>query len=353
MLIAQVFSNLRRHLERTLQPDFDLCQLADKGLAHWHVRLEGTGLLARIPKQSQMGMGPLDNLAYEAACFQRAAACGHVPRLDRIIPPSDELPWGALLVEEITGTPATSPDHVAAIMQTLASIHVLPVPTASERAPLLSESDPLDGMLRLVLAQSVYLDQPLISEPSRRTITKRLNDLTVTAPKICDSLAPRLITFDAHPGNFLIAPTGKAVLVDLEKLRYSYPPLDLAHATLYTSTTWDVDASFSLSTAQVARAYEVWMSAAGTIAEPYLAALVPLRELMWLWSVTWCAKWLTESMKPKHASGAGGEDWSQANSDASLIQHVRSRVDDYLSISTINQVLSEFKELDRLFAHSS
>lgn len=310
-------------------------------------------MLARIPKQSQMGLGPLDNLAYEAACFQRAAACSHVPRLDRVIPPSDDLPWGALLVEEITGSPADGPDHVATIMQALASLHVLPVPTASERAPLLSESDPLVGMLRLVLAQSVYLDHPLISDPSRRRIAKRLNDLTATAPQICDGLAPRLITFDAHPGNFLITPTGEAVLVDLEKLRYSFPPLDLAHATLYTSTTWDVDASFSLSTAQVASAYEVWMSAAGAIAEPYLAALVPLRELMWLWSVTWCAKWLTESVKPKHASGAGGEDWSQANSDASLIQHVRSRVDDYLSISTISQVLSEFNELDRLFAHSS
>ena len=141
--------------------------------------------------------------------------------------------------------------------------------------------------------------------------------------------------------------------VDLEKLRYSYPPLDLAHATLYTSTTWDVDASFTLSTAQIARAYEVWLSTAGEMAEPYLVAFVPLRELMWLWSVTWCAKWLTESEKPKHASGAGGEDWSQANSDASLIRHVRSRVDDYLTISTIDRVLDEFNELDRLFAHSS
>jgi len=353
MLNAEMPSNLRRQLQRTLQCDIDICRLNDKGLAHWHYRLKGTGLLARIPKQSQMGLGPQENLAYEAACFQRTVACGHVPRLDRVIQPSQELPWGALLVEEITGFPADDPVHVATIMKTLASIHVLPVPTADERAPLLSESDPLDGMFRLVLAQSVYLDHPLISEPSRHTITKRLNDLTAAVPKICDGLAPRLITFDAHPGNFLITPTGKAVLVDLEKLRYSYPPLDLAHATLYTSTTWDVDASFSLSTAQVARAYEVWMSAAGAIAEPYLAALIPLRELMWLWSVTWCAKWLTESVKPKHASGAGGEDWSQANSDASLIRHVRSRVDDYLTISTIDRILDEFNEMDRLFAHPS
>jgi len=327
--------------------------MSDKGLAHWHVRLKGTGLLARIPKQSQMGLGPLENLTYEAACFHRAAACGHVPRLDRVIPPSDELPWGALLVEEITGSPADNPDHMAAIMEALASIHVLPIPSTSERPPLLSASDPLDGMLRLVFEQSIYLDHPLVSEHSRRSIKERLKNLSTTLHQACVGLEPRLITFDAHPGNFLITPMGKAVLVDLEKLRYSYPPLDMAHATLYTSTTWDVDASFALSPTQVARAYEVWMSAAGTIAEPYLAALVPLRELMWLWSVTWCAKWLTESVKPKHASGAGGEDWSQANSDASLIRHVRSRVDDYLAISTVNQVLAEFNELDRLFTHSS
>jgi len=345
--------SLRLELQRTLQRDLDICPIEDKGLAHWHVLLVGTGLLARIPKQSQMGLGPFENLAYEAACFKRTFACGHVPRLDYAVQPTLGLPWGALLVEEIIGAPANSPDHVAPIMQALASIHLLPIPVACERTPILNENDPLVGMLRLVLAQSVYLDHPLIPKVSCNTITKRLNALSATIPEICDGIAPRLITFDAHPGNFLITPTGKAMLVDLEKLRYSYPPLDLAHATLYTSTTWDVDASFTLSTAQIARAYEVWISAAGAIAEPYLAALVPLRELMWLWSVTWCAKWLTESVKPKHASDAGGEDWSQANSDASLIRHVRSRVDDYLSISTINQVLSEFNELDRLFAHSS
>lgn len=350
MLSAQESANLRLYLEQALQCDLKICQLDDKGLAHWHVRLEGTGLLARIPKQSQMGLGPRDNLAYEAACFQRAAACGHVPRLDRVIYPTDQLPWGALLVEEITGSPANSPDHVAAIMQALAAIHALPVPLVRARAPLLSATDPLEAMLGLVRAQAVYLDHPLISELSRRTLKMRLEKLSQTIPQACDGLESRLITFDAHPGNFLITPTGKAVLVDLEKLRYSYPPLDLAHATLYTSTTWDVDASFALSMAQVVHAYEVWISAAGTLAAPYLAGFVPLRELMWLWSVTWCAKWLTESVKPKQASGAGGEDWSQANSDAALIQHVRSRVDDYLAMPTIHRVLAELNTLDRLFA---
>lgn len=353
MPVPDLISNLQFQLQQKFHLVPEISRLNDKGLAHSHFRLNGTGLLARIPKQSQMGLSPTDNLAYEAACFRRAQLCGHVPRLHSVIAPNGGLSWGALLVEEIFGSLADGSFCVEPIMQALASIHVLPVPSVLERAPLLSESDPLDNMLRLVLAQSAYLDHPLISEASRRMLHERLQTLHKSISKACARLAPRLITFDAHPGNFLITPVGKAILVDLEKLRYSYPPLDLAHATLYTSTTWDVEASFSLSTTEVARAYEVWMSAVGAVAEPYLTAFVPLRELMWLWSVSWCAKWLTESVKSKQEMGAGGEDWAQANSDASLIRHVRSRVDDYLSISTIDRVLNEFNELDRLFGHSS
>lgn len=350
MLMTDMLPVLQRHLEQSLQRKLEICPLDDKGLAHWHVRLVGTGLLARIPKQSQMGLNPVDNLAYEAACFEAAAPCGLVPRLNRVMAPSDTLPWGALLVEEIAGAPANSPNHVAPIMQTLASIHRLPVPAADARAPILSECDPLAGLLAQVQAQSAYLGHPLVSEASRCLITKRLHDLPATLTQVCSGLLPRLITFDAHPGNFLITPTGQAVLVDLEKLRYSYPPLDLAHATLYTSTTWDVAASFVLSPAQVARAYDVWASAVGAMAAPYLAACVPLRELMWLWSVTWCAKWLSESAKPKNTSPAGGQDWSQANSDAALIGHVRGRVHDYLAASTIDHVMAELDALQGLLA---
>lgn len=348
----QAFPDLSAHLRTYLTQSFgrpiDLAPLADKGLAHWHVRLIGTGLLARIPKQSQMGLGAVDNLAYEAACFERTAVCGHVPRLARVIDPSPGLPWGALLVEEITGSVANQPGHIGAIMQALAAIHTLPVPAPEHRSPLLNEKNPMLGLLALVHAQAVYLDHPALPEPSRRAITTRLEALARTIPHLADKLEPRLISFDAHPGNFLITATGKAVLVDLEKLRYSYPPLDLAHATLYTSTSWDVDASFELSTPQVAQAYEVWRAAVGPMAEPYLAALVPLRELMWLWSVTWCAKWLTESGKTKTAV-AQGEDWSQTNSDGALIKHVRTRVHDYLSIGCINRVQQECHELARLY----
>lgn len=259
--IPDLSAHLRTQLAQALGRPIDLAPLADKGLAHWHVRLIGTGLLARIPKQSQMNLGAVDNLAYEAACFERTAGCGHVPQLVRVIDPSPGLPWGALLVEEINGCPASEPAHIAPIMQALAAIHTLPVPAPEHRPPLLNESNPMLGLLALISVQAVYLDHPALSGPSRRVITTRLEALARTLPRLADSLAPRLISFDAHPGNFLITAVGLAVLVDLEKLRYSYPPLDLAHATLYTSTTWDVAASFELSTSQVAQAYEVWRAA--------------------------------------------------------------------------------------------
>lgn len=337
-------SALKRQLEKVLGHSPDLELLTDKGLAHWHVRLPGTGLLARIPKQSQMALGALDNLRYEAACFERAAACGHVPRLERVILPTAGLPWGVLLVQEIDGVAADSPAHIEAIMQALAALHVLPVPAPARRAPLLSQRDPLAGMLALVQTQANYLEAPCIAESIRRLLRQRLREVSGILAQACDQLAPSLISFDAHPGNFLITPAGKAVLVDLEKCRYSYPPLDLAHATLYTSTTWDMSASFALSTGQVIAAYDTWMASAGAMANDYVRSFVPLLELMWLWSVTWCAKWLVESGRPRSRS-AVGQDWSQDNSDAALISHVRSRVADYLSMQTMARQQAELQIL--------
>ena len=100
--------------------------MPDKGLAHWHFRLPGTGWLARVPKQSQMDLPAEANLAYQSACFVRAAPSGHTPKLLGVLSPSAHLPRGALLVEEIVGRPARLPADLPAIMEALAAIHALP-----------------------------------------------------------------------------------------------------------------------------------------------------------------------------------------------------------------------------------
>jgi hypothetical protein len=327
---------------RSSWADAPLDPLADKGLAHHHVRLVGSGWLARIPKQSQMGLPAAEALAYEAACYERAAASGHVPHVHAVLPPSPELPRGALLVDEVAGRAARLPEDLPAIAAALAAIHSLPLPQA--RAPLLDDADPLAALRTEIDRQAEHLDAAALDAPARALIEHARADFAALTARP-ERPPRRLIAFDGHPGNFLIRADGRAMLVDIEKARYSHPPLDLAHATLYTSTTWDIDSRAELSLPEVLGFYEVWQSRCdiGSALRPWF---VPLRTAMWLWSVTWCAKWRV--LSPREArTGADGEDWSRDKSSAALIAHVRDRVDDYLSLAAVERVTCEFDALRR------
>ncbi|HEX5737491.1 MAG TPA: hypothetical protein VFY22_03195 [Hydrogenophaga sp.] len=325
--------------------DAVLAPLPDKGLAHDHVRLLGTGVLARVPKQSQMGLPAYDNLAYQRACFERAAASGHTPQLCGWLAPSKYLPRGALLVEEVIGRAARLPQDLAAIAQAMAAWHGLPVPAEAARAPLLDAVDPLGALLLEIETQAVHLPAANLSSEVSEAIQAQLTRLKTLCKQPVRPVR-RLIAFDGHPGNFLLRANGSAVLVDLEKCRYSYPALDLAHATLYTSTTWDADSHAVLTTDEVIGFYRHWSEAVGDAAPEAQAWHVPLRRAMWLWSVTWCAKWRVLSGQAR-AVGADGEDWSVERSEAALVAHVRNRVDHYLSAAVVQQVLGEFDTLDR------
>lgn len=318
--------------------------MADTGLAHDHLRLAGTGTIARLPKQSQMNLRPAENLAYQAACFRRASAAGHAPALHAVLPPSDILPRGGLVVEEIRGRAAELPGDLPAIMQALAALHALPLPDI--RAPLLDPPDPLLDMLQEIETQGAYLGRAGVAPATRAILdrdTAALRDLAAQPPRP----PRRLISFDAHPGNFLIDGSGRAVLVDLEKARYGPAPLDLAHATLYTSTTWDVASHAVLSVAETAAACRHWLSCLPAAERGAQAPwIVPMRRAMWLWSMTWCAKWrVLSGQAPK--SGTQGEDWGADNSETALIDHVRGRVDHYLDPATATRIHDDFDALHR------
>lgn len=318
--------------------------LADTGLAHLHLRLAGTGWLARIPKQSQIGLDPVAHLAYEAACFDRAAASGHVPRLHATVPPSAGLPWGALLVDEVQGRPLRLPDELDALVQTLAALHALPL--APQRAPLFDPPDVLAALAQDIATQAAHLPAANLAPVVAQTIEREW--LRLQALLAEPARPPRhLIAFDAHPGNFLLRDDGLAVLVDLEKARYGAAALDLAHATLYTSTTWDLNSQAVLNDAQVLHAANAWLSAlaaAGVDAQAERHWVAPLRRAMWLWSITWCAKWRAQSGQARQAA-AHGEDWSTALSDDSLVDHVRNRVDHYLSAQAVDFVCTQADRL--------
>ena len=328
-------------------PEFaggDLQPLGDTGLAHHHVRLGRHPVLARIPKQSQMRLGARDNLAYQAACFARASASGHAPRLVGVLDPAEGLPRGARLVEHIDGRPAELPRDLPAILTALARIHALPLPDAANRAPLADSPDALAALDDEISAQATYLDGAGVHAAARALIDAELVRLHALR-RDAGRPSRHLISFDAHPGNFVVRPNGDAVLVDLEKCRYGYPGLDLAHATLYTSTTWEPGDTVALAPADVVAALERWageMAAAGGTTCPDDAAWhLPLRRAMWLWSITWCAKWRVLS-GGLPAAGNDGEDWAAENSTDALTAHVRGRVDHYLDRATVERVTAEF-----------
>ncbi len=322
-------------------------RLKDKGLAHDHVRLLGTGMLARIPKQSQMQLSATDNLVYQSACFTRASAAGYAPKLMGQLLPCEDLPRGALLVEEIVGRNAALPTDLNAIVQALAAMHALVLPQANARAPLRNAPDPLCDLLTEIEVQASYFpasDAATSSIEMVQAEVMRLKRLCASPqrPPQC------MIAFDGHPGNFVVREDGRAILVDLEKCRYSYAALDLAHATLYTSTTWDIDSHTVLSTAEVAQAYAAWARAVGSVAAQAARPWqVPLRRAMWLWSVTWCAKWRATSGAAARAGGEG-EDWSAQRSSDALVAHVRERTAHYLTAVTVQAVLQGFDALDAL-----
>lgn len=338
--------------------------LPDSGLAHAHFRLElppaspgeAPEWIARLPKQSQMRLSAAENLTYQTACFERCQPSGHTPRLEGSLAPQPDLPRGGLLVEAIAGRPARLPEDLRAITEALASIHALPLPAVHKRAPLLAPDCPWRAMLDEIEPQCRYLESAGLTREGHRLIEVELQALKdfVAAQQVPAAIS--LISFDAHPGNFLIeqgqsgSTPPRAVLVDLEKCRYGLPGFDLAHATLYTSTTWDIASHAILTPEQVADAYRHWCQRMmATSAEPALhdtRTLLQARRAMWLWSLSWCARWLSlnhESSDETHH----GEDWSGELSEDQLIAHVRERANHYLTERCIRGVIEEWQHLAR------
>jgi len=335
-----------------IAPD-DLSPLPTTGLAHDHVRLTGRGVLARLPKQSQLALDAEANLTYQAACFARAAASGHTPRLHAVLAPDDDLPMGALIVDEIVGGPLPLPDGLPALAEALAAIHTIPLPAPVLRPPLKNPVDPLADTFAEIMAQAAFIGAADLAYDTQAPIREEL----VAAGALLgrsDRPPTTLISFDAHPGNFLLAGNGRAVLVDLEKARYGAPPFDLAHATLYTSTTWDVATYAELSHQQVAAFYAAWLDAMPpALADAAASWLLALRRMTWLWSVTWCAKWRVKSREAANTGArAGGstEDWSAELSDPALIAHVADRVACYLDPATIERVRDDWRGANALTA---
>jgi thiamine kinase-like enzyme len=128
-----------------------------------------------------------------------------------------------------------------------------------------------------------------------------------------------LVGTDTHPGNFIVRGAGRAILVDLEKSLYGAPAIDLAHATLPTSTMWDMDVAVELSPDATAEFYAAWLDAVPKgLATSVRESLAPARRITFLRTMLWCVRW-------RRASSQDGE-WSAARLDPALLAHIAGRV---------------------------
>jgi thiamine kinase-like enzyme len=308
------------------------------GTAHDHVRIKGTGFVLRLPRVSQWGLAAEVNLAYQATGFRRAAPSGHTPRLIALLPPSAEMPMGALIVEEIEGRKPRLPDDLDAIAEALRAVHRLEMLAPERRPPLLSPEHALDNLLKTIQVQAAFLERAEIAPDSVRQIRAELDWASTYADAHRGDAAPRaLILTDTHPGNFVIHPSGKAYFVDLEKTMYSLPAIDLAHATLYTSTRFDPAIDRALDAEETAGFYRAYLSRidrrAAFALMPWLA---PVRRFVFLRTLTWCVKWRVESR------GANG--WSRLKLDERTRAHMDACLKDFFDPATIERVRSEWSE---------
>ena len=331
----------------------DLEPLDVGGIAHDHIRLRGLRIAApdtkageakplpallRVPRLSQWGLAPAENLAYQAACFERAAPSGVTPHLLGTLPVTRTVPMGAFLVEEIDGRKPRLPGEMAAIADSLALIHKLAVPPLAECAPLRFHANAVAGTLTAIETQAAFIKAAGVAAPARAMIDEEIawaHDFAEDAASRPQT--PRLVATDAHPGNFLITRDGGAVLVDLEKMLYGAPAIDLAHASLYTSTMWDPEIATALDTDEVTAFLAAYFKAAGpALADEVRPWVMPMRRLTWLRTLTWCIRWRVLS--------ARADDWSADQLTPATRAHIEYIIADYVSPARIEAIRAEWHE---------
>lgn len=298
-------------------PD-SLTVLSTKGISHDHWRIGETGLVLRIPRMNQWGMGPDIALEYQKTAFHQGAESGHTPNCIETLAPSIALPRGALIVEEIVGRAPVLPDDLAAIADALAALHAMSLPDNDASTPLQVHRNPVSSTLKVIEEQAVFVGRAGLAPDTAAAIREDLSWARAFASRGEPDFELCFVGTDTHPGNFLIDPQGKAWFVDMEKSLYGAAPIDLAHATLPTSTGWDPDCEGVPVWQDVEKFYQHYLDKMGRDRTAELSPwLLPLRRLTWLRTITWFARWRASWSVADHAAAR----------DDSMTNHIRAHIE--------------------------
>ena len=310
------------------------------GTAHGHVRLKD-GRLARIAYAYEDDPTAAGRLHLQAEAFRHLAPAGRTPKLHEVIEPRPGLPGGALIVDFIEGRAPRLPDELEAIADTLARLHMLPLPATG--SPIPHQDNPFRVTLDVVeQGAQRFLDKAVADSGARAEIVDELELMRERAKTLAHRPQPLSIALaDTHPGNFIVDREGIAWFVDLEKVHVGSPAIDLAHATLPTSTVWHPDVGQVLSAAEVAGFYKSYLAQIGeTRAAELRPWLQPMRRLTWLRTTMFMARWKVQTEAPRDPSDPS--QWSDAGLSPAMRDHLRSRIALSFERETIRSIRAEW-----------
>ncbi len=310
------------------------------GTAHGHVRLKG-GRLARIAYAYEDDPTAAARLHLQAEAFRHLAPSGRTPRLHEVIEPRPGLPGGALIVDFIDGRAPRLPDELDAMAETLARLHSLPLPASG--SPIPRQDNPFRTALDIVeQGAQRFLDKAVTDADARAEIVEELELMRGMAETLAHRPQPLSIALaDTHPGNFIVDRDGIAWFVDLEKVHVGSPAIDLAHASLSTSTVWHPDVGKVLSRAEVEGFYDVYLAKVGEARAAELRPwLLPMRRLTWLRTTMFMARWKVQTQAPRDPSDPS--QWSDAGLSPEMRTHLRSRIAFAFDRETIRSIRAEW-----------
>lgn len=320
----------------------ELRPLPATGTAHGHVQLPG-GLLARVAHAHEGDHTAALRLAAQAAAFRHLESTRRTPCLHGLVEPRTGLPGGALIVEQIAGRAPRLPEELPAIADTLARIHGLPLPPPGSAIPV--QKNPFAETLAAVERTACcFLDQAVTDPGARAEIVDELCAVRDLGRALARREQPIAVALaDTHPGNFMIDRDGIAWFVDLEKVHVGSPAIDLAHATLATSTLWHPQVGRVLSRDEVRDFYAIYI---GKLAPTRAAALdpwlQPMRRLTWLRTTLFMARWRVQTRSPRDLSNPG--QWSDAALDPPMKAHIDRCIDQCFDRDMIRAIRSEWAD---------
>jgi hypothetical protein len=339
-MIESLLSALRERPAFSALSADDLKPLPATGTAHGHVRLPNR-LIARVAYAHEGDPTAAARLSTQAAAFRHLAPSGRTPRLHDVTEPRPGVPGGALIVDFIEGRAPRLPDELALMADTLARIHALPLPAAG--SPIPRQKNPfLETLAAIEQNATRFLDKAVPDARARADIADELGLMRAMALAVAHRAQPLTVALaDTHPGNFIVDRDGIAWFVDLEKVHVGSPAIDLAHATLATSTLWHPDVGKVLSRDEVRPFYTRYLEKVGARQaadlEPWL---LPMRRLTWLRTTLFMARWRVQTRAPRDPSDP--TQWSDAGLEPSMKAHIDARIDQCFRRDTIQSIRAEW-----------